>query len=604
MRKYAPIVTLATLLLATCGGGGEGSKFASPGPNDPGTPSPSTPAVATLSVIASTPTLPSSGARPVEISVYALDANNALLANQAIQFTATSGRLQITQGTTDANGLAKALLNTGDDPSSRTITVTALAGTVSGSVDVAVTGSQLSIQGPSASVIGQTNTYTVRLIDSDAAGIAGRAVTLSSARGNTLSETSLTTDSSGGATFTMTVANPGDDTLTATAMGITTTLNVAVNSDSFTFTAPTANTEVPLGAVQAITARWLSGGVPVVGQTIQFASTRGTLGATTAITDADGYATVNISSSNSGGAIITASAAGGPTAQLAIEFVATTAAKVELQPSVFTLAPGEQSILTATVRDADGNLVKNKLVSFSLKDITGGTLTTASAITDSQGRAQSSYIAGSSTSAKDGVEITATVAGAPPDTVNLTVASRQVFITLGTGNEMEEPNPTQYKIPYVVQVTDSNGNGVAGVPLSLSALSLTYIKGRRLATVPVETQVNAVCLDEDVNRNGLLDPGEDFNSSGRIEAGNIVTVTPRNAVTDANGFAYVDVFYPQEYAYYLTVNLEARAAVQGTEFARSSIFLLPGTKNDFDGNVAPPGPVSPFGTASDCANPN
>ncbi|MBX5463142.1 MAG: Ig-like domain-containing protein [Steroidobacteraceae bacterium] len=603
MRKFASIVALAALLLAGCGGGE--SKFTSPDTNpgtDPGTPS--APAVATLNIIASTPTLASSGATPVEISAYARDANNAFVANQQILFTATSGGLQITQGTTDANGLAKAVLTTAGDPTSRTITVTATAGNVSASVDIAVAGSQLSIQGPNASVVGQTNSYTVRLIDSDAKGIPNQTVTISSGKGNSLSATSLTTDASGGATFTMTVANPGNDTLTASAMGITSTLDVAVNSDAFTFTAPAPNTEVALGATQTITARWLQGGTPVVGQPIEFASTRGTLSASTVITDGTGSASVTISSSNSGGAIVTASAASGPTAQLAIEFVATTAAAVELQPSVFTLAPGEQSTLTATVRDANGNLVKNKMVSFSLEDITGGSLTTASAITDSQGRAQSSYIAGTSTSAKDGVKITASVAGAQPDEVHLTVAQRQVFITLGTGNEMEEPNQTQYKIPYVVQITDANGNGVAGVPLSLSALSVTYRKGLRTNTVPVGTQVNATCADEDANRNGLLDPGEDFNSSGRIEAGNIVTVTPRNAVTDQNGFAFLEVVYPQEYAYYLTVNLEARAAVQGTEFVRSSVFLLPGTKTDFDGNQAPPGPVSPFGVSTDCANPN
>jgi len=41
---------------------------------------------------------------------------------------------------------------------------------------------------------------------------------------------------------------------------------------------------------------------------------------------------------------------------------------------------------------------------------------------------------------------------------------------------------------------------------------------------------------------------------------------------------------------------QARAAVQGTEFARSTTFLLPGTTNDFGNQTtAPPGFVSPFG---------
>ncbi len=96
-------------------------------------------------------------------------------------------------------------------------------------------------------------------------------------------------------------------------------------------------------------------------------------------------------------------------------------------------------------------------------------------------------------------------------------------------------------------------------------------------------------------RNGILDPGEDYNSNGRIEAGNIATVTPSNAVTDANGFVAVNVFYPQEYAYYLDVSLSASTTVQGTEYVRTSASsrcrALLGTSSDVD--KSPPGPVQP-----------
>ena len=132
------------------------------------------------------------------------------------------------------------------------------------------------------------------------------------------------------------------------------------------------------------------------------------------------------------------------------------------------------------------------------------------------------------------------------------------------------------------------------------------MKGVRVRPVPSEpwdVAISAVCPDEDGNRNGVLDLdlNEDANNSGRIEAGNIATVTPRNAVTDDKGFAIISVFYPQEYAYWLVVELEARASVQGTEFVRTSTFALPGSVPDFTG-TAPPGPVSPFGTSNTCAD--
>jgi hypothetical protein len=103
----------------------------------------------------------------------------------------------------------------------------------------------------------------------------------------------------------------------------------------------------------------------------------------------------------------------------------------------------------------------------------------------------------------------------------------------------------------------------------------------------------------------VLDPGEDFNNSGRLEAGNIATVTPSNAVTDAQGFVLVSVFYPQEYAEYLDVALSASTTVQGTEYVRTSRFLVAGTASDFNSaTIAPPGFVSPFGVAATCNNPN
>jgi hypothetical protein len=203
------------------------------------------------------------------------------------------------------------------------------------------------------------------------------------------------------------------------------------------------------------------------------------------------------------------------------------------------------------------------------------------------------------------------VTGAPSAQVALTVAGRQVFLSIGTGNEISEPNAAQYQVPYVVQVTDANGNGVANVPVSLRVLSVTYYKGFRvLATAPAtgwttSYSVAGGCVDEDINnRNGVLDPGEDFNASGFIEAGNIASVAPANAVTDANGFVNVGVYYPQEYAYYLTVALAASTTVQGTEYVRTNTFLVPGLASDFNNSSnAPPGPVSPFGTANSCANP-
>jgi hypothetical protein len=65
--------------------------------------------------------------------------------------------------------------------------------------------------------------------------------------------------------------------------------------------------------------------------------------------------------------------------------------------------------------------------------------------------------------------------------------------------------------------------------------------------------------------------------------------------TDANGFATVSVYYPEEYAYWLQVTLQAQASVQGTAFSAQSTFMLPGLNQDFAIANSPPGPISPFG---------
>jgi hypothetical protein len=189
--------------------------------------------------------------------------------------------------------------------------------------------------------------------------------------------------------------------------------------------------------------------------------------------------------------------------------------------------------------------------------------------------------------------------------VQLTVGRRAVFISLGTGNTIEEPNTATYKRVYTVIVTDSNGNSVPGVAVTMSMLSLTYNKGFRTQTANGwTTTVTATCTDEDANRNGLLDPGEDFNGNGFLTVGNIASVT-RTVTTGSDGSATVDVIYPQEWAYYLRARLEAKTTVQGTEFARSTDFILEGSATDFNNkDVAPPGIQSPAGIAAVCTDPN
>jgi Bacterial Ig-like domain (group 1) len=602
---------LAAATLALCACGSSDNTLVSP-PGGTGSSS-----AASLTLLTSSPQMPSDGSANATITALVRDTSNNVIADQSVVFTASSGALVVsTPSTTDDNGVLTATLSTAGDPTNRAITISGMSGNASATVTVNVVGTALALNGPSSLPQGTTQQYNVVLTDAGAKGIGGKVVTITSSKANGLSQTQLVTDTKGNASFTLTGNNGGVDTVTASALGIQTAQSVNVSTDTFTFTTPPANTEVTLGSNVPVTINWKQGGAVVANSPINFSTTRGTLSAATVNTDGAGNATVTVSATNAGPAVITATNNTGTSAQLNIEFVATTPTVLDLQASPFTIATNGQSALTATVRDAAGNFVKNQTVNFVLTDVTGGSLSVAQAVTNSQGQAKTFYNASNATSAADGVRIDATVQGtAVTDFAKLTVAQRQVFISFGTGNEIEEPNQAQYKQQWVIQVTDSQGNGVSGADVSLGILSTHYWEGTRVFSAGPPARwttphVPAIgCPDEDVNHNGVLDPGEDLNGNNKIEAGNILTVVPETgtastATTDKNGFALFDVLYPQAYAYWIEVALTAKLSVQGTEFSETTVFVADGSATDFNSqNVAPPGVVSPFGSDQNCATP-
>ncbi|RLA27030.1 MAG: hypothetical protein DRQ63_06845 [Gammaproteobacteria bacterium] len=607
MTKFSYLATLLmALALAACGdstitGSGGGGAIGGAG-------------VAGVNVLASSPTLPSTSGQTLSISVIVRDANNVAMEGVTVILSTDSGTLTVPEPVTDASGIVFASLTAGGDPTNRAVTVTADANGVLGSVTVNVIGTTLSLSGPTALPQGDSAIFTVVLADSSGIGIAGQTVDVSSSNGNTLAASSLTTDNAGQAQVDVTASAPGLDTLTATALGLTATQDMNVSDDSFALTAPLASDEIVLNTIAQIDLTWTIAGVPQAGQLISFGSTRGTLSALVAATNAAGIATVTITSTNAGPAVITATNAAGTSTSVQVEFVADTPDSIDVQANPFTLGPGEQSAITAVVRDAANNLVKNAVVLFDLQDVTGGQLSAPSAVTDSQGRAQTFYTASSTTSANGGVVITGTVQSNPliNNSVALTVAKRELFISIGTGNSIFEPNTAQYRVEFAIQVSDSQGNGVEGVAVQTGILSNNYYKGfwfyDALASAWVQNLTAGPCADEDVNRNGVLDAGEDFNNSGRIEAGNIATVVAQNGsggnfVTDAAGFGIVDVIYAQDHARWVEVTLEATTSVQGTEFAKASNFVLPINGDDVDSeNEAPPGVISPFGSSASCAD--
>ncbi len=502
---------------------------------------------------------------------------------------------------------------------------------------VAVIGTSLSISGPASLVNGVAGTYSVSLTDSGQAGIPNQVITLSSQLGNSV-PTTVTTNANGQAQFTVTPTRSGSDFIVASALGQSATQAVTISSQTFAFTAPAVSAQIPIGtagsAVPA-TVKWLSGTTPQVGKTITFAATRGTLSTPTAVTAADGTATVMIYSPSAGPATISASDSNNVvSAQVLVAFVATTPNAISMQASPTTVGLAGTSTVTATVRDAQNNLVPNQTVNFSLSDVTQGSLSQATAITNGQGQASTQYTANTVASATNGVIVTGVVQGtALTATTTLTVGGQTVFLSLGTGNTIAAYSATQYSMPYSVQAVDANGAGVTNVPIVFTVKSLGYAKGywalstsgaavwaQQFTTsqqAPLDTDDYTLtgthgCQSEDLNGNGILDVtggvSEDYNGNGRLDPGLVVStaeLSGQSATTGADGGAAVTLIYPKDHALWVAVQLTATATVNGTQNSTSAIFWLPILASDLtSATVDPPGFYSPYGQATTCLNPN
>lgn len=593
------------------------------------------PTAAAISLFASSQQIASSGSDTVNLTSIAKDSNNNLVEGVAVTFSASSGQIEVVNAVTGADGQATAILKTNNEPSNRTISITASSGPVNDMVDVQVTGTSINLTGSSSLAINDENNFFIQVLNSDGVGIPNTTVdlTLSPPATGAVADltvaSSVVTDITGQANFTVTGTSGGSNTLIASAVGVTAEHDVTVQADSFLFTsfnngqgavdpATESLPDVLLSNTATIELTWNQSNTPIAdGTEVSFTSTRGVLTPSTATT-VGGKVTTNITSTNAGKALVTVSGTDNGiklTNQLEFEFVAETVATIDAQASPISIAPnGDTSTISVIVKDANGNLVKGKSIEFTLTDTSGGTILPATAVTDSNGSASTVYTS-NSVSAQDGVSIKATVQDTPSqtDTVTLTVAERELFISLGTGNELIEVDSTTYNKQYSVFVTDVDSTPQANVTLTISAVPESYYKGFWAIQVDengdferwIPRYTAAACTNEDANVDGVLDAGEDFNNSGDLTPGNVVSALGE-VTTDEFGQAVIDIRYAQSFANWADIHLIVSTKVSGTEGYAQTIFNLPVLGADVSNeNISPPlagiGTTGPFGEAADCS---
>jgi hypothetical protein len=619
-------LTMALAALAGCGGGSPVPAGGTPG-------APGTPTAATVQLLASSSQMPSSGAGQIDVTAVVLSGTKQAVANRTVTFSTGADNSAFfnnisAAGVSDANGLVTAKLNLGSNHANRTITLSATADGATGTNSVDVTGTTIGISGSSSLSSGATGTLTVSIKDSAGAPLQNVTVTVASQTGNILTPANGVTNSAGQITADVTASKTGNDVITATAAGASKTQSLSVSGDSFAFSTPSDATQIPLNTPTAVSIKWTNLGNAVVGSQVSFSATRGTITASAA-TDASGNTPgVSIISASAGTAIISAAGPGGtPAATLNVVFVAASASSVALQALPGTVQPTTTSTsqtnntatISAVVRDAANNLVKDARVNFTITaDPSVGSLSAASAITDISGSASVNYIAGTTSSPQNGVKISATVVdikGVPlatpvTNSVALTVGGQALFVRLGTDNTVgtSTTNSAAYAKTYNAIVTDAVGNPAPlGTEVRFALRPNRYTKGfyAVVGTAWAQTvTVSPDCNNEDLNFNGLLDPGEDKNGSLALDPGGVASVTA-SAASNASGFATAIISYPKDHATWVEIVLEARAGVAGNDPPTNATFWLPGAAPDYNNkDIPPPGQRSPYGVGNVCTNTN
>lgn len=596
-----------------------------------------------LLLTSSSGTLNSAGEAGTEVEIRALviDTNNVVVPNAVVTFSTSSGALSAAQATSNSVGVATVKLNTASDPTTRVITVTArFPGTADATVEVSVAGTRLALNAAATLNVNSTSDVTAVLTNSLGNPIVNKLMTftMSVPTGNSLTVKgggSAVTDSAGKLVLSYKPTVAGENLISVSALGVTSVVKIATVSSDFTVTTMAA--EAATDGCHLVTVRNYFNNAPVAGS-VTLSSSRGTVhlnstcnsplaGNTIAL--AAGVATAYVRSTSPGVATLSATyiselGVTGATVQGTVEFVAplTSVSVISLQatPAVVGAntagSTSQQSVLRAVVTDkaSQGNPVKGAKVAFSiLADPSGGTLSQPTEVlTGADGSATVSYIAGSTTTAVDGVVIQAQVQSpisTASSTTKLTVGQRSLFISAGTGNTILVPNDTQYAVNYSVFVTDAAGNPVRDVTITGAIRPKKYYKGIMVLEtangpwVP-ESPYRASCENEDVDSDGFLGVSEDKNGNGRLDPVIPMNITS-SGKTDASGTAIVTITYPKDRAYWIDVDFTIRGLVSGSEARYVGYTMLRGLAADYkDPTVSPPGAVSPYGKSYTCGDTN
>ncbi len=587
-----------------CGSSGDDEDSTTPDPNGD-----TTVVLDKISLATSQVSVKSDNLDFATITATVLDTNKAVVEGATVSFSANEGQISDASVDTDENGKAEITFSSGTDKTNRTATITArVSGLSPVQIPIQITGSTILLSTDSTNIAVDESPATLTILVQDANGFGVESlVTLSAEPAGvvTLSQYTGNTDTSGNLEVGITGVAAGSVTVTVQALGVTDTQDytVGTSDEVFCITSPvddpySLSTNIDLTiTVNAPTQEY-----------VQFATTLGTWdwGDDLVLTKAvsGGSAEAVLTSSEAGTANVQVFDADDPlvTDSLTVIFSAPIfeASQIALQASAMVMPPSTEDVtnsvtLTATVKNATDQVVSNAAVAFSIENPTGGgeSIFPVVAYTNDYGVTNSTFTSGSLSTDNEGVTVKVTVVGTfITDTVNIVIGGTAGSVVIGRSTVIESiNNDTAYKLPMSVLVADSNGNPVASATVSLGAWPLQYSTGYWTVS-PCVPIITGTYVNEDLNRNLILDTGEDTNGDGQLTplssaAGSL----PATVITDENGVANFDLVYLKQYAVWIEEEIRASTLVLGTETTSILEFRLPYLEDD-SCNL----PDSPYGS--------
>lgn len=516
---------------------------------------PSTAVVSTL-----TPdklTAVANGSDPVTYDALVLDANNNPVSGVAITLTTDRGTLAAPTGVTNAEGHYLTTLTSTErgeaivsatipnQPAKTAQTVTFVADTSSATVTALTVDKRLVLANGSDQAV-----YTATVTDAQGNPVANQTVSWTT-NFATLSAPTSITGPEGTATISLTSLQAGAAVVNAQAGSSAPRAaeEVTFTGDPATVTiatlTPDKTTALANGSdaiTYVATVRDINNN-PVAGQTVTLTTDLGTLGTTTAVTNAAGQVQTTLTSILAGTATVGGSLTNGATINATpVTFTAdpsTARITTVTVDKTSALANGsDAATYTATVTDANNNPLTGIAVNWAT---TLGTLSGAQSSTGADGLATitlSSTVAGA---AQVNAQLSGGTASAAPVVTFTADASTAQITSLTVDKPTAVANGTD-ALTYTATVADANGNLLANQTVTLTTDRGTFANGGtgqtdaagQLALPLVSTQAGPVAVSGSVNGGtAVRAPAAAFIADA--STANIASLTVDRTTAIANG---------------------------------------------------------------------